>query len=300
MRKFNKQLFLGFTTAFFVLGSSSLLAIGTSRQNLSNSKEDKLLVQTNKDNVNNYLYKNKPKSYNFLKKKLDEAIKDTNFPNNDSKVVKNLITLGTINKINNINVNENNNDRKVLMVSWIDGTKPYNKDLMTNKTYQVKRTTWLTIPAQVKEFCNTCKGIGMKIPGEMMLSLRLEQYLGLLLKREDQKTHFVEILVNAKDIERPCTNSDITTSSCTNFDPKSLDKESFLFKEFHKTHDFQQKDGLYPFTGLGYTYDWGNPKTSVGATEFIIKPGTIVEVSSVKSTEKYCEKNSLLTKLSQK
>lgn len=302
MKTFNKQLLLGLTGTCLVFEYSSLLATETSRQSLSTSKDEKLLAQTDKDNVNNYLYKNKRKSYDFLKAKLDKAIKDTQFPNNENKVIKNLWVLEKNNKLNNLRENENSNEQKVLMVSWIDGKKPYNKPWKTEKTYKIQRDTWLTVPAQVKDFCNRCKGINMKIPGKMMLSLRLEQYLGLLLTPEDKKTHFVEILVKAKDIERPCTNSDISISSCTNFAPNRLEPESFLSKQFNVTHYFnkQKNNKLYPFTGLGYTYDWGNPRTYVGATEFIIKQGTIVEVSSVKSTEEYCEKNSLLTTLSQK
>ena len=305
MKTFNKQLLLGLTGACLVFGYSSLLATETSRQSLSTSKDENLLVQTDEDNVNNYLYKNERKSYDFLEAKLNKAIEDTKkFPTDQNKVIKNLIKLESNNNFNNIKENENSNERKILMVSWIDGTKDYNQHwkerLKTHKPYEIDRPTWLTVPDQVKDFCNTCKGINMKIPGKMMLSLRLEQYLGLLLTRKDKKTHFVEILVKAKDIERPCTNPDISTSSCTNFDPNSLDQESFLYKQFNDSHYSLDAKKMYPFTGLGYTYDWGNPRTSVGATEFIITKGKSVDVYSVKSTEEYCEKNSLLTTLSQK
>ena len=318
MKKFNKQLLLGLTGACLVFAYSSLLATETSRQSLSTSKDEKLLPEADKDNVNKYLFDEKRESYNFLQAKLNEAIKDTEFTNDKSKVIKNLMVLGKDNKVNNMN--ENSKEQKFLMVSWIDLKKNYNKhweeDLKTHKPYKIKRTTWLTVPEQIKDFCNKCKGTNMKIPGKMMLSLRLEQYLGLLLTQEEKKTHFVEILVKAKDIERPCTNSEISTSSCTNFDFNSLDKTSFLYETFKKTHyldkeylNKEESNKLYPFTGLGYTYDWGNPRTHVGATEFIIKqektggvepPGVDVEVVSVKSTEEYCEKNSLLTTLSQK
>ena len=318
MKTFNKQLLLGLTGACLVFGYSSLLATETSRQSLSTSKdENSSKKKVDKDNVNQYLSDHQEDSYKFLEAELNKAIKDTEFSNDERKVIKNLRVLGN-NKVNNIKDTENSNEEKILMVSWIDETKKYNhhwkEDLETHKPYKIDHTTWLTIPDQVKDFCNTCKGIGMKIDyehiddkdkGKMMLSLRLEQYLGLLLTPEEKRTHFVEIWVKAKDIERPCTNLDISTSSCKNFDHNSLDKNSFLYKQFNKTHYLNEKkdNKLYPFTGLGYTYDWGNPKTHVGATEFIIEPkesGTWVDVSSVKSTEEYCEKNSLLTTLSQK
>ncbi|MEH2242636.1 hypothetical protein [Nostoc sp.] len=317
MKTFNKQLLLGLTGACLVFGYSSLLATETPRQSLSTSKDEKSLQkEADKDNVNQYLFKKKRDSYNFLEAELNKAIKDTEFTDDKTKVIKNLIVLGKDNKVNNMN--ENTKEQKILMVSWIDLTKDYNKHwgkrLKTHEPYKINYTTWLTVPDQVKDFCNKCKGIGMKIDdkdidgkdkGKMMLSLRLQQYLGLLLTPGDKKTHFVEIWVKAKDIERPCSNSDISSSSCKNFAHNSLDKNSFLYKQFNKSHYLNEKkdNKLYPFTGLGYTYDWGNPKTHVGATEFIIEPkesGTWVDVSSIKSTEEYCEKNSLLTTLSQK
>jgi hypothetical protein len=58
---------------------------------------------------------------------------------------------------------------------------------------------------------------------------------------------------------------------------------------------------LYPWTGLGYTYDWGiYPKTPLqtdaGLSEFIIflppntEPSVSIEVKGVFSTEEYCKK----------
>lgn len=49
----------------------------------------------------------------------------------------------------------------------------------------------------------------------------------------------------------------------------------------------------YPWSGLGYTYDWGNPqKPHVGSSEFIINPTAEkpveVEVVSVTPTQEYC------------
>ncbi|WP_375496617.1 hypothetical protein [uncultured Nostoc sp.] len=305
IKTFNKQLLLGLTGACLVFGYSSLLATETSRQSLSTSKDENLLPEKeDKDNVNQYLFDKTRDSYNFLEAKLNEAIKDTEITDDKTKVIKNLIVLGKNNQVNNMN--ENSNEQKILMVSWIDLTDKYNKHweehLKKHELDKIDHTTWLTVPDQVKDFCNKCKGINMDISGKMMLSLRLQQYLGLLLTLKDKKTHFVEILVKAKDIERPCTNSDISTSSCTNFDFNSLDKTSFLYTQFNKTHylNKEKPKKLYPFTGLGYTYDWGNPKTHVGATEFIIKGNkekpVEVEVVSIKSTEEYCQKNSLLTR----
>ncbi|HEY9747570.1 MAG TPA: hypothetical protein V6C63_02635, partial [Allocoleopsis sp.] len=54
----------------------------------------------------------------------------------------------------------------------------------------------------------------------------------------------------------------------------------------------------YPWTQLGYTYDWGNQAdwqglephrpAHVGLSEFVIRQGSVVTVRSTQSTEAYC------------
>jgi len=43
-----------------------------------------------------------------------------------------------------------------------------------------------------------------------------------------------------------------------------------------------------PWTGLGYTYDWGNPDSEVGASEFILVPGAAYQVKRAVPTAEYC------------
>ena len=47
----------------------------------------------------------------------------------------------------------------------------------------------------------------------------------------------------------------------------------------------------YPWTRLGYTYDWGNPDSEVGLSEFVIRKGAKVKINSVIKTERYCSPN---------
>jgi hypothetical protein len=46
----------------------------------------------------------------------------------------------------------------------------------------------------------------------------------------------------------------------------------------------------YPWTRLGYAYDWGNPKSEVGLSEFVIKSNADVEVKGIYANEEYCDK----------
>ena len=44
----------------------------------------------------------------------------------------------------------------------------------------------------------------------------------------------------------------------------------------------------YPWTALGYTYDWCNPSTTVGVSEFIVRAGATVTVTGVYPHDAYC------------
>ncbi len=44
----------------------------------------------------------------------------------------------------------------------------------------------------------------------------------------------------------------------------------------------------YPWTQQGYTYDWGNPKSEVGISEFVIRKGSTVVIKSVSTLDQYC------------
>jgi len=46
----------------------------------------------------------------------------------------------------------------------------------------------------------------------------------------------------------------------------------------------------YPWTRLGYTYDWGNPESEVGLSEFVIAAGSTVTIDQVIANEAYCVK----------
>jgi hypothetical protein len=51
--------------------------------------------------------------------------------------------------------------------------------------------------------------------------------------------------------------------------------------------DFRTTPGV-PWTGLGYTYDWGNLQTGEGASEFILSPGSRYEIRGAVPTAQYC------------
>ncbi|MEH2124112.1 hypothetical protein [Nostoc sp.] len=296
MRKLKTQVFLGLTSAFLAVGYSSLLATEIPIQRTSNLRKDLLAQLETNPNVNEYLEKNKPESYKALKKQLDAAIEDAKRPS-EEKVVKNLWLLSKTNP--QTKWRENNGKIEYLMASWKYVKNP-TEDWKVGTKQSIKARTWLTAVPQVKEFCQNCKGIGINIPGNIMLSLRLQQYLGLILNRYSNKTHFVEMWVKAEDLSRPCVDPEINDSSCNVFNipiPASYP----ILQEIYTTSYAVGSQENYPWTGLGYTYDWGNPKKPrEGASEFLLdgtkeKP-IEVEVVSVTATKEYCNNQYLTVK----
>ncbi|AFZ22974.1 hypothetical protein Cylst_0643 [Cylindrospermum stagnale PCC 7417] len=287
IKNWKNNLFLGLTGAFFAVGYSSLLATETPLQNTPTLNKDSLAQSETNLKVSEYLEKNKPESYNYLKKQLEAGIEDAKKPSQD-KVVNNLWSLSASNP--KIKMRNNNGKDEYLMVIWTQG-KYIPKEWKRGAKINIERQSWLTAASEVKDFCQNCKGTGIDIPGNIMLSLRLQQYLGLVLNKNSEKTHFVEMWVKAEDLSRPCIDPEINDSSCKALPVTVLDKYPVLQKIYTDSYAVGKQN--YPWTGLGYTYDWGNPnKPRQGASEFLIngtnqKP-TEVEIADVKATQEYC------------
>jgi len=49
-------------------------------------------------------------------------------------------------------------------------------------------------------------------------------------------------------------------------------------------------DSGSPWTRLGYTYDWGNPDSEVGLSEFVADTGAEVIIHAVYDIHTYCRR----------
>lgn len=106
-------------------------------------------------------------------------------------------------------------------------------------------------------------------------TLRLKQLVGV--KPEDSYTHMTAMWVSPKDVRRPAYNTDITEDSMPTTLPKDTPEE---YKEwFHGNIIWSYFDSSYPWTRLGYTYDWAEDSDEYGLTEFWIRPNAQVEIA---------------------
>ncbi len=88
-------------------------------------------------------------------------------------------------------------------------------------------------------------------------------------------TLFVEFFVNPEDLFRPSRDPEITDYEASLVFPQST--YYVTVNEEYKTwfENYIQEiyigDVPFPFTQLGYTYDWGNPRNKIGRSEFLVR-----------------------------
>lgn len=172
--------------------------------------------------------------------------------------------------------------KSVVVVTWARANK-FKLDQRTATS-----DIWVTIAPSIKAFCRT-------IQDRRNLALRLEQRLGL--PPLNGKGEFVEIVVADpdKNLFRPCPDSDIHHNGCTvgfgskGYPPeveKLTPRQIWFLSQYYQSYALARPE-QYPWTALGYTYDWGS-EDHVGESEFVIPRGSGVKVQSIARTEDYC------------
>ena len=289
MKNWQYKLFVGLLCCvFLVFGwQNRVLAEGMNSYNTPASKTQLAQLEVTQ-NVYDYLLQYQPETYNLLTKTLAESIEDAKEPLAD-EVVNNLWALSANNP--QIKSRENNGKIEYLMSTWKYTSNP-TTDWPIGAKKLLPYQTWFTAVPQVKEFCQKYQATDSNIPDHIELSLRLQQYLGLILNKYSTKTHFVEMWVKGEDLMRPCIDGEINDSSCDLL-PLPVPDNSPVVKTIYTNSYSNAKKEYYPWSGLGYTYDWGNPqKPHQGPSEFIINPTpekpVEVEVVSVTTTQEYC------------
>jgi hypothetical protein len=200
----------------------------------------------------------------------------------------------------------------VLMLTWIPAAykKTYEDKLNSGEDMKIAWDAWVTAVPEVKEFAQNYVRTN---PNGFNLTDRIEQFLGLIPSKPPyavtQNKLFVEMWVRPEDLFRPCLDAEIGDTECM-IDPheSDLDKLPVGYRDMsklipmtpqHKAWFEKEKKGKYegqwamPWTRFGYTYDWGSTKKSTGkraaqgASEYLIKNGSIVKIQSIIPTDEY-------------
>ena len=183
----------------------------------------------------------------------------------------------------------NKDKTKILVVSW-KGKESYEKYIkpLNMTSTDESHVVWVTTVPQVQEFCQKFSHNNPDAT-EADTNMRLKQYLGL--NPAWQYDVFVELWVSPDDMFRPCVDPEINDSTCNLkfWKPapsvKGIQNYPGFYKDLYYSR-FRTLPGV-PWTGLGYTFDWGNPLTEQGASEFILVPGATYEINRVILTMEY-------------
>lgn len=162
---------------------------------------------------------------------------------------------------------------QVLVVTWTSYT---GYDALVGQPTVATRDVWITLAPDARTFCRR-----HRMPADRM-TLRMEQLLGL--PPGNGKTRFVEFWVSPDDLFRPSPDPTVTDREAELDFPRST-----LFAAVEPAHiDWFNNlratsygpDG-YPWTRLGYTFDWKRGSGEIGLSEFVIRAGATVEVNAV-------------------
>jgi hypothetical protein len=195
-------------------------------------------------------------------------------------------------------------DQPVKVVTW---TRQKSISDYQGKTAPAYKDTWVTVSPYLKTFCQDYVKSHGADPKQ--LSLRLEQRLGL--PPGSNYDTFVELTVDPKDISnffRPCSASSPSTSDCQPalpLKPEELQADlratdSKKKQEMGSRHWFLNayynsfaSTKQYPWTSLGYTFDWapseaGDHLVRFGESEFVIPAGAAIKFNAATDTVSYC------------
>lgn len=114
--------------------------------------------------------------------------------------------------------------------------------------------------------------------------LRLHQLLGL--PAQGDHTHITAMWVSPDDIIRPAYVTDITAQMDNEFDEDNMPDEQYI-EWFDGNIIYSYFDSAYPWTRLGYTYDWADNGREYGMSEFIVEQGAAVEVEYTKTVDEF-------------
>ena len=165
---------------------------------------------------------------------------------------------------------------------------------------------WVTLSPNLQDFCTN---YGQTVADEdEALNLRVEQRLGL--PPGSTNSHFATFEVDADGaggaIFRPCGDPATNTQTCAIGAPKACGvgaasceaHSDFFYHQYYSAFGTAQPVE-YPWTSLGYTFDWAPAPVDftgeagfvqVGESEYVIPTGTTVRVASVTPTAEYCGK----------
>jgi hypothetical protein len=167
----------------------------------------------------------------------------------------------------------------------------------------VREEVWVTVVPEVRDSCRRWEEEGAA------LAMRLRQLIGL--RPGDSVSHFVEMTVPASALFRPTADPAVTTrwpcregpgEACGLVFPPGADTAHVRWMADQMLYAWRVPDGYpadtasggrrgalgYPWTRLGYTYNWHPGAPRYGASEYLVRAGSRVRVDATHPIAAYC------------
>jgi len=162
----------------------------------------------------------------------------------------------------------------VLMVTWTKYASSYPVGENVTTTWG---DTWVTAAPEMQAFFQS------SVADDVNVSLRAAQLLGL--PPNASNSVFVEFWVNPDDLFRPAADCEIGDTVAQLSFPDNATAEYKAWFDSNIIYSYYPMQ--YPWTRLGYTYDWGSSGSHVGLSEFVLAQNSTVTVKSVTPTVEY-------------
>ena len=220
-------------------------------------------------------FSQKPSVPDGFEKLYQSAVANAIYPD-QSKISKNLTAITKTNP--QLIWKKIDNEDYLLVVSWQSDTTYYTRQGFYNTGNHI---IWVTAVPELKNICTR----------NVDSDIRLMQRFGL--PPDANKKFFVEFWVKPADLFRPCPDNEITDKECQLCFPSNTDSTYISWFNGNRISSYYNCNlyNTYPWTQLGYTYDWnpGNP-SHVGLSEFIIGKNKNILINNYYKTADYCRK----------
>jgi len=206
-----------------------------------------------------------------IEEKYENAIKDAMIAE-QSEISNKLIAINDTNSyITRTGIGTNT---KILVLTWTKYPGSFPEDSTITNTWG---EIWVTVVPELEDWFESNYTSGSDF------ILRAEQLLGL--PENKGYTSFVELWVKPEDLLRPTPDNEITDNFAQLDFPANVDSNYKVW--FNDNIIYSYYPMRYPWTRLGYTYDWGNSKSEIGLSEFIIRKNSQITVHDVSDNATY-------------
>ncbi len=209
------------------------------------------------------------------------AIADTARDATPEKISKALIPIAPYNR-GLIWENPQTSASRVLLETW--GGSFYSDNYRPGDEFTVDtgHLVWLSSPSELRPWAKSRSVAGAE------LELRIKQLLGL--PPDAAKTVFVEFWIEPADLFRPSPDPEISDCEAEiDFPANPFFSIQSEYREWFNALRASSYTGPspYPWTRLGYTYDWGVETGHVGLSEFVLRASARATINAITPTAEY-------------